>query len=126
MVNKYDSIMIWSENWRELAKWYQDMFHLEVLNELNLPDDTGVTFNIGNGESVFWVGYHDQVHGQAKDPYRIMVGFNVDSVTRTYAEMKAKGAEFIAAPKVSPTGDYMVATVKDPEGNIIQLFGDLE
>lgn len=121
-VVKYDSTMIWSESWRKLADWYKSTFNFEVIDELSLPDDTGITFKVGNGEVLFWIGYHDQVKGMSKDPFRIMIGFWIDDVYSAYEELKAKGVEFIAEPKISPTGDYHVATAKDPEGNIIQLF----
>lgn len=114
--------MIWSENWRELAKWYQEMFELETLNELDLPDDTGITFKVGNGDVMLWVGYHNQVTGNTKEPYRIMIGLEVEDVYKAYEELSAKGVTFIATPRLSPTENYHVATAQDPEGNIIQLF----
>jgi len=113
--------MIWSENWKELAKWYKEKFDLGEGEELGLSNDTGVSFDLEDGR-VFWIGYHDQVKGNSKDPYRIMIGFEVDSVLATHEELKSKGVKFIAEAKLSPTKDYHVATARDPEGNIIQLF----
>jgi uncharacterized glyoxalase superfamily protein PhnB len=121
-VEKLDSFMVWSENPKELADWYIDTFNFELRSQLNLPDDTGYDLKIGNENIIFWIGYHDKVHGKNNDPYRIMIGFIVDDVYKAYEELKTKGVEFIAEPKISPTNDYDVATAVDPEGNIIQLF----
>ncbi len=121
-VERFDSIMIWSENWKELGEWYTKTFNLEKEMELNLANDTGMTLKVGDGSIVFWIGYHDQVKGKSKDPYRIMIGLHMDDVYQAYEELSAKGVEFIAKPQVSPTNDYDVATALDPEGNILQLI----
>lgn len=121
-VDKFDSVMIWSENWRELANWYMDTFHFEKGDEVNLFNDTGMTLKVGKEEVILWIGYHDKVTGKNKDPFRIMIGFHVDDVYQSYEELSAKGVEFISKPQVSPTKDYDVATAVDPEGNVIQLF----
>ncbi len=124
LVNKISSVCIWSADYKKLARWYQDVFELEVDSEITLPDDTGVTFMI---EGVyFWIGYHDKVKGKNKDKYRIMVGFDVESVAALYKKLIKKGVEFIAKPTLSPTKDYYVATAIDPEDNVIQFFSDKE
>jgi hypothetical protein len=33
-IKKLDSVMIWSENWKELAKWYKEKFDLGEGEEL--------------------------------------------------------------------------------------------
>jgi predicted enzyme related to lactoylglutathione lyase len=122
MIKNIGAVLIWSENWRELANWYRDILELEVESELSLPDDTGVNF-IVNG-TYFWVGAHDQVHSKSKDKYRIMVGFDVDSVQAVYDKLKPKGVEFILEPSQSPTKTFFVATAEDPDGNIIQFYSN--
>lgn len=116
--------MIWTEDYRKLADWYMEMFGLAQEEEISLPDDTGVTLKVGDGSVLFWIGNHSGVKGKSKDPFRIMIGFQVDDVYKAHEELSKKGVEFISKPKVSPTGDYDVVTAKDPEGNIIQLFHD--
>lgn len=36
--------------------------------------------------------------------------------------MKAAGVEFVEAPNLQPGGALWLATFRDPEGNICQLF----
>lgn len=119
-IKSMESICIWSENFRELADWYRDVLELKVDSELSLPDDTGVTFRLDN--ILFWIGYHDGVKGKNQDKYRFMPGFDVESVNEVFNTLKDRGVRFIQEPKISPTGDYYVATAMDPEDNVIQFF----
>ena len=123
-IKALDSVCIWSENPDKLAKWYQKILDLKVDKKLNLPDDTGVNFMIG--KTFFFIGFHDKVKGKSKDPYRIMIGFSVKSVKKTYDELVTKGVRFIRPAERSsdPEDEYFVATVVDPEGNIIQFFSN--
>ena len=120
LIKNIGAILIWSENWRALADWYRTALELPVESELALPDDTGVNFLVN--DTYFWVGYHDQVAGKNKDRYRIMIGFDVDSVNETYQALVKKGVTFILPPTLSPTKTFYVSTALDPEDNIIQFY----
>lgn len=120
LLKSFESVCIWSQDHKALANWYKEMFELKVDTELDLPDDTGIGFML---EGVFfWIGAHDEIKGKSMDPYRIMPGFNVDSVQQIYDRLSARGVEFIREPSLSPTGDYYAATAVDLDGNIIQFF----
>lgn len=120
--NKVISVCLWSGNYKKLAKWYKDIFGLTVREHLTLPDDTGYDFDFQPAN--FYVGKHDKVKGKNKDPYRMMIGFNVKSVTKTYEYLRKKGVRIIAKPFEGPPGGFWCMTVADPEGNILQFFGD--
>jgi len=122
LLKKIDTVIIWSENWRELIDWYKKVFDLKENMTLNLPNDTGANLIVGDGSVLLWFGYHDQVHGKNPDPYRHMIAFEVEDVYKAYDELKNKGVNFIAEPEVSPTNDFYFATLKDPEDNIINLY----
>lgn len=113
---------IWSDNYDALAKWYEEVLGFKVRERLYLPDDTVVDFDFG--DNYFFIGRHDKVKGKSKEPYRIMVGFNVKSVSKIYAELKKKNVTIIAKPFEGPSGGYWCLTIQDPEGNILQFFGD--
>jgi predicted enzyme related to lactoylglutathione lyase len=59
------------------------------------------------------------VHGRNADPARHMVGLVSDDVTAEWKRLKAAGVEFIEDPK--DYGQLWLTTLKDPEGNLIQL-----
>lgn len=125
LLKAFDGVAIWSENWEALSDWYEEMFELEVADELDLPEDTGRLFEFGEPKTVLWIGYHSEVKGTAKDKYRIMPGFVVEDVYEIEKKLTAKGATIFAAAQISPTEDYHVLTVEDPDGNLIQLYSDV-
>lgn len=118
------SFCLWSEDPDQLAMFYEKILGLKIEERINLPDDRGITLKIGS--VLFFIGFHSQVKGKAKDPYRTMIGFDVKSVKQTYKELLEKGVEFILKPSLSPDKTFYVATAKDPEGNIIQFFSKQE
>jgi predicted enzyme related to lactoylglutathione lyase len=119
--NRIISVSIWSDNYEKLATWYEEVLGFEVRERLTLPDDTGVDFQFG--DAYFYIGKHDKVKGVSHDPYRIMVHFNVDSVSDVYKELLEKNVTVIAPPFVGPPGGFWCMTIADPEGNILQFFG---
>jgi predicted enzyme related to lactoylglutathione lyase len=51
-----------------------------------------------------------------------MVGLLTDDIAADCARIKAAGTEFIEEPNEQPGGGMWLATFKDPEGNLVQLF----
>jgi predicted enzyme related to lactoylglutathione lyase len=49
-----------------------------------------------------------------------MIGLATDDLAGDYRRLKAAGAEFVEAPTDYDT--VSIATLKDPEGNLIQLI----
>lgn len=116
------AVLIWSENYKKLADWYIEKLGLKIVDEINHPNDTGLGFRVGNG--YLWIGQHSKVKGKNKDMHRIMFNFEVDSVTKTYEELKSKGVKFFASPFKAPTFDKYFATFYDLDNNLVQLVGD--
>lgn len=77
--DKKISICIWSEDYKNLARWYESALGFKVRKNLDLPNDTGIDFDFE--DTYFFIGKHDKVKGKNKDPYRMMIGFNVKSVS---------------------------------------------
>jgi predicted enzyme related to lactoylglutathione lyase len=50
-----------------------------------------------------------------------MVGFESDDLTADWQRLKEAGVEFIEDP-TDYGGDMSIATLKDPEGNLVQLW----
>ncbi len=116
------AIGLWSDNYKELAKWYQDVLGLPFRQASELPTDTFIAFDFG--ENWFWIAPHDKVQGKSKDPYRIMIEFYVENIKETYEELKSHNVEFIAEPFPDPLGgDGWCMTFKDPDGNLLQMYG---
>ena len=121
---KISTILIWSENFKRLADWYQKIFDLKKLEELDHPKDTGVLFEFPEGDTWLWIGQHSKVKGENKDQHRHMFNINVDSVEEAYSYLKDQGVKFEATPFKAPTFDKYFATFYDPDGNLVQIIGN--
>ena len=106
---------IWSEDLNNLLPFYRDTLGLAVGMEtpgfVILGDPNGVAAALGT---------HSEVHGRAKEPARHMVAFDTDDIQGDCARLKAAGVEFVEEP--NEQGTIWIATCKDPEGNLVQLF----
>lgn len=119
------TILIWSQDFRKLSDWYKDVFGLEVVEELNHPQDTGVLFKFSEGGPWLWIGQHSEVKGKNPDPARHMFNISVDSVGKTHDYLKSKDVKILAEPFKAPTFDKYFCTFYDPDGNLIQVIGGL-
>ena len=122
MFQRISTVLIWSEDFRALSDWYKEKLELEVVKELDHPQDTGVLFKIG--DTNLWIGQHSEVKGKNQDSPRHMFNLTVDSVQSTYEVLKKRGVEFVAAPFKAPTMDRYFATFLDLDNNMVQLIGD--
>lgn len=123
MFKKISTIAIWSENFRRLADWYQDIFNFEVVEELSHPKDTGVLWKLPGGGCWLWVGQHSAVKGKNTDPLRMMFNIDVSSVEKIYEYLVSKNVKVIAKPFKAPTFDDYFATFSDLDGNTFQITG---
>lgn len=126
MFSKY-RILIFSEHPDELMKFYQNVLELELEKKLDIPNDYGYRFGV-NGEMKIWIGYHSEIKGKAKEPYRHIFNLYVDSVTDWHNKIKDKtGVTIIAAPSKAPFSTpeepVWVSTFLDPENNCWQFMG---
>lgn len=115
MIKGLAGATIWSEDVDNLLPFYRDLLGLKpsvqipgfvVLGELGTP--------------VLALGTHSEVRGRNADPARHMVGLLTDDVDTDCKRLKSAGVEFVEDPT-----DYdrlRIATLKDPEGNLIQLL----
>lgn len=108
---------IWSEDiQKSLVPFYRDVLGLP------LAVDTPGFVVLGSnptGSSVT-LGTHSEVKGNNGDPARHMVGLTTDDIKGDVQRLKSKGVEFI--DEGEDFGNITVATLKDPEGNYIQLL----
>ena len=75
------------------------------------------------GTPTLALGTHSEVRGRNIDPARHMVGLGTDDVDTDWKRLKAAGVEFVEDP--TDYGTLRIATLKDPEGNLVQLLQPL-
>lgn len=118
MITTLGGVSIWSSDLNNLLPFYRDIVGLPV----QIDGADGFALLGEPGQPALGLGTHSDVRGPSTDPYRIMVGFTTTDIQADFARMKAAGAEFIEEPNLQPGGGLWLATFKDPEGNIGQLF----
>ena len=118
MIKKFAGASIWSEDLNNLLPFYRDVLGLKVVHESEgfvvLGEDQSDWPTLG-------LGTHSEVHGHNSDPARHMVGFETDDLAAEWQRLKDAGVEFIEQP-TEYGSDMSIATLKDPEGNLVQLW----
>ena len=115
MIKGLRGASIWSEDLGNLLPFYRDVLGLKValqtpgfvvLGELDAP--------------TLALGTHSQVRGRNADPARHMVALATDDVRAEWRRLKDAGVEFVEDP--TDYNKLRIATLKDPDGNLIQLL----
>ena len=123
MFQNISTILIWSSNWKKLAKWYEDTLNLKMVEEITHPKDTGRLFEFPGGKPWIWIGQHSKVKDRNKDKHRHMFNITTDSVDKTYEYLLKKKVKIIAKPFKAPTFDKWFCTFEDADGNLLQVIG---
>ena len=118
MIKGLRGATIWSENLNNLLPFYRDVLGLKVGLEIE-----GFAVLGDLGTPTLALGTHSEVHGRNTDPARHMVGFATDDVDADCKRLKGAGVEFVEDP--TDYGALRIATLKDPEGNLLQLLQPL-
>jgi predicted enzyme related to lactoylglutathione lyase len=121
MLKGLSGATIWSEDLSNLLPFYRDVLGLKVAYES--PGFVGFGERADSGGylgAYLGVGTHSEVKGKPADTYRHMVGLESDSVDADFERLNAAGVEFIEQP--TDYGGLRIATLRDPEGNIVQLL----
>jgi predicted enzyme related to lactoylglutathione lyase len=106
---------IFSEDLNNLLPFYRDVLGLAVGHE----GPGFVTLGPLQGPSI-GLGTHSEVHGRPAEPARHIVGLETDDIQADYRRLKDRGVEFLEEP--TSGGPVTFATLKDPDGNYVQLI----
>ena len=115
MIGHLNGVIIWTGDLPRLREFYCGKLGMTP------HSDRPYFVSFKWGGLRFAIGSHDHVSGQARDPYRVMVNFDVDGIHDLHESLVAAGVEFIRPPEKEHWGGW-VASFKDPDGNIVQLL----
>ena len=115
MIKGLSGATIWSADLNTLLPFYRDVLGLKV----RIQTPGFVVFGAPETPSLA-LGTHSEVRGRNADPARHMVGLATDDLTTDWKRLKEAGVEFVEDPK--DYGSLWLATLKDPEGNLVQLL----
>lgn len=112
-----ESAIIWTDDMARLLPFYRDLLGMKP----EFESDDFVAFSSPTGGSRLALGRHSEVSGPAKDPFRMMLNLSVDDCQAEYERLSAEGVEFLRKPSVE-NENMIMATLKDPDGNMLQLM----
>ncbi len=121
-VSGFAGATIWTEDIGRILPFYRDLLGL-VPGAQRIPDGAdGPDFIVFGDQAspALAIGTHSEVRGRNADPARHMVGFVTDDMDADVARLKAAGVPFVEEP--TDYGGMTIATVEDPDGNLVQLY----
>ena len=119
MITGLRGTSIWSQDLNNLLPFYRDLLNLPVA--IQTP---GFVLLGEPGVAALGLGTHSEVRGKNADPARHMVGLGTDDADAEWRRLTAAGVEFVEKP--TDYGRLRIATLKDPEGNMVQLLQPLK
>ena len=115
MITRFDGVTLWSEDLNRLLPFYRDLVGLPVALE------SPAFVILGDFEDPrLCIGTHSEVRGAPKDAYRWLVRLATDDLRGDLDRFRAAGVEVVEEPN-DQGGGFWLGTVKDPEGNLVQL-----
>ncbi len=110
-------VTIGSDQPERLQEFYANVVGLRPLFEF-----TPGAFGVADGDfPVLIIEPHSEVHGQAKEPQRLLLNFLVEDMAAEEGRLKQRAVEFVRAPYEEP-GVGLFATFADLDGNLCQLI----
>ncbi len=95
-------------------------FYVDVLR-LDPRSDRDRFVNFELGEQRLTITVHSGLGGRSRDPLHVMINLATDDIVADYEAAIAAGARSLRTPERESWGG-MVATLADPDGNIVQLL----
>lgn len=116
-----NSLLLSSDNPKKLVDFYRRVLALEP--KFQEEEYTGYKV----GACILVIGPHSKVHGQSKNPERLLFNFETDDVKGEFGRMKGLGAKVIAEPySMGDDQNFLIATLADPDGNYFQLVSPMK
>ena len=115
MIDGVVGVVIWTDNLEGLVAFYRDTLGLEPHSVL--PEFVAFQW----GDMRLSLGTHSEVHGQSREPLRVMVNLGVEDIHKVYRALSARGVSFTRPPAQEHWGGW-VSTFSDPDGNTLQLL----
>lgn len=109
-----NSIMIGTSQVKVMAEFYE-----KVIGKPADMEDGG-WYGWQLGSCFLTIGEHSEIHGEAREPQRLIMNMETREVKEEFERIKAAGATVIKEPYDMQGG--LIATFADPDGNYFQLM----
>jgi predicted enzyme related to lactoylglutathione lyase len=111
-----NSILLFSETPKKLVDFYRKVLALEP--KWQEEEYTGFEA----GACALIIGPHSKVHGESRNPERIIFNFETSDVKGEFQRIKGLGAKVVAEPYTMENDkDFWIATLADSDGNYFQV-----
>ena len=117
---KFNSVLIGSEDPQRLKDYYTKLFGKPTLEE-------GGYFGWSLGGGAITFGPHTEVMGKNREPGRIILNIESSDVKGDFEKLRSAGASVVREPySLGEGGEYLIATLTDPDNNYFQLVSPIE
>jgi predicted enzyme related to lactoylglutathione lyase len=117
MIDGIAGILVYTSKERFAAMRH---FYVDVLGLAPRSDRPGF-INFEFGEQRLTVAVHSDVRDANRDPLHLMVNLAVSDIDAVYRSAVVRGAPSLRPPEKETWGGR-IATLQDPDGNLIQLM----
>ncbi len=113
----FNSIMVNTQDLERLSSFYSAVFEKEP----DMKEEGYAGFLVGS--AFFSLGFHDKIQGASKDPDRVLFNFETSDVKGQFERVsKIEGVKIVKEPySMGENGQFWIATLADPDGNLFQL-----
>ena len=112
---RVSGIILWTDQLENLRNFYEQLLGLN-------PHSVREGFIAYKwGDFRFSLGLHSKIEGHAKDPYRTMINFDTPDISGLSNKLIDNDIECLRRPEREQWGG-IVASFRDPDGNIIQFL----
>jgi predicted enzyme related to lactoylglutathione lyase len=120
MIQGVDVIYLHAKNGEQTGKWYEEVLGLNV--KFKTPDSSWQEYDFdASPPTRFAVEATPLPDTSQGEKQSIMISFRVADVEAAVDNLERKGVEFYGTPKIKEEGVSRFVTLKDPEGNLLQL-----
>ncbi len=107
-----NSLLLFSEAPKKLVEFYGKV----LASDPKWQEEEYTGFEVGPCALI--IGPHSQVHGQNKNPERIMFNFETSDVKGEFKRIKGLGAKVVAEPYTMESDkNFWISTLADPDGS---------
>lgn len=121
MMRGIESVLLFSEDAKKLAKYYQEVVGLKSTLEAKYGEENEDLYGFEwKGKPGLYIMHHKKVKGKNKQPERMFFNLEVDDIKKEVARLKKVKAKLVA--DIYHVEDYgFIATFEDIDGNYFQF-----